>query len=119
MNYYILFNPHAGDGSAEKSAIELANKLGAVDSIYDMTKIESYAALLTDKDADVIILGGDGTLNRFVNDTYDLGLENKIFLYPIGTGNDFLRDLGQLEATEPVEITKYLKLYRKYIIIYI
>ena len=31
------------------------------------------------------------------------------FLYPIGTGNDFLRDLGQLEATEPVEITKYLK----------
>ncbi len=109
MSYYILFNPHAGNGTAGKSASELAERLGAVDSVYNMTEIESYGTLLTDKEADIIILGGDGTLNRFVNDTYELGLENKIFLYPIGTGNDFLRDLGQEKANEPVEVTKYLK----------
>lgn len=109
MSYYILFNPHAGDGTAEKTANILAERLGAQDSVYDMTKIESYADLLTDRFADIIILGGDGTLNRFVNDTYEIGLENKIFLYPIGTGNDFLRDLGEENATSPVEVTKYLK----------
>ena len=109
MNYYILFNPHAGDGTAEKSALELARKFGVENCVYNMTEVESYKTLLTDKDAEVIILGGDGTLNRFVNDTYDLELENKVFLYPIGTGNDFLRDLGMENATEPVEITKYIK----------
>lgn len=109
MSYYILFNPYAGDGKAEDIAALLAEKLSAAESVYDMTKVESYADLLTDKEADIIILGGDGTLNRFVNDTYELSLENRIFLYPIGTGNDFLRDLGQETATEPVEVTKYLK----------
>ncbi len=107
--YYILFNPHAGNGKAEKEAKALAQKLEAENSIYDMTAVESYKELLTDAEADIIILGGDGTLNRFVNDTYPLNLQNKIYTYPIGTGNDFLRDLGKEAITEPVEITKYLK----------
>ncbi|MBQ8546451.1 MAG: diacylglycerol kinase family protein [Clostridia bacterium] len=107
--YYILFNPHAGNGVAEEKARELAVVLSAEDSVYDMTAVSSYKNLITDADADVIILGGDGTLNRFVNDTYELDLKNKIFICPIGTGNDFLRDLGMENATEPVEITKYLK----------
>ncbi len=107
--YYILFNSHAGNGAAKAKAEELGQKLDAMDSLYDVTKIESYTELFVDPEADIIILGGDGTLNRFVNDTYELNLKNKIFTCPIGTGNDFLRDLGQNEATEPVEITKYLK----------
>lgn len=107
--YYILFNPHAGNGKAEDEAKILATKLGAENSIYDMTAVASYEELISDAEADVIILGGDGTLNRFVNDTYHLNLQNKIYIYPIGTGNDFLRDLGKETTTEPVEITKYLK----------
>lgn len=107
--YYILFNPHAGSGKAEDEAKILAAKLGAENSIYDMTAVASYKELLTDAEAEIIILGGDGTLNRFINDTYELNLQNKIYIYPIGTGNDFLRDLGKETTTEPVEITKYLK----------
>ena len=107
--YYILFNPHAGSGKAEDEAKLLATKLGAENSIYDMTAVASYKELLTDAEAEIIILGGDGTLNRFINDTYELNLQNKIYIYPIGTGNDFLRDLGKETTTEPVEITKYLK----------
>lgn len=107
--YYILFNPHAGSGKAEDEAKILATKLGAENSIYDMTAVASYKELLTDAEAKIIILGGDGTLNRFINDTYELNLQNKIYIYPIGTGNDFLRDLGKETTTEPVEITKYLK----------
>lgn len=107
--YYILFNPHAGNGEGEAKAKELAEKYEAENSIYDMTSIASYRDVLADEERSIIILGGDGTLNRFINETYDLNLKNKIYLYPVGSGNDFLRDLGMEKATEPVEITKYLK----------
>lgn len=46
--YYILFNPHAGSGKAEDEAKILATKLGAENSIYDMTAVASYKELLTD-----------------------------------------------------------------------
>ena len=107
--YYILFNPHAGSGEGETKAKELAEKYEAENSIYDMTSIASYRDVLADEERSIIILGGDGTLNRFINETYDLNLKNKIYLYPVGSGNDFLRDLGMEKTTEPVEITKYLK----------
>lgn len=108
MSYYILYNKYAGNGTALEKAQELAGKLDATDSIYDMTTAD-YSTLLTDKDADIIIFGGDGTLNRFVNDTADLNLENKIFIAPLGTGNDFLKDIEATYEGDPIEITKYLK----------
>lgn len=107
--YYILFNPCAGNGEGEAKAKELAEKYEASDSIFDMTAVASYKDLITEEDRDIIILGGDGTLNRFVNDTYELNLKNNIYICPVGTGNDFLRDLGLENTTEPVEITKYVK----------
>ena len=108
MGYYILYNKYAGNGTALEKAQELAGKLGATDSIYDMTTAD-YSTLFTDKDADIIIFGGDGTLNRFVNDTAGLNLENKIFIAPLGTGNDFLKDIEATYQGTPIEITKYLK----------
>lgn len=108
MSYYILYNKYAGNGTALEKAQELAGKLDATDSIYDMTTAD-YSTLFTDKDAEIIIFGGDGTLNRFVNDTAGLNLENKIFIAPLGTGNDFLKDIEATYEGDPIEITKYLK----------
>ena len=108
MSYYVLYNKYAGNGTALEKAQELASKLDATDSIYDMTTAD-YSTLFTDKDADIIILGGDGTLNRFINDTAGLNLENKIFTVPLGTGNDFLKDIEATYEGDPIEITKYLK----------
>jgi diacylglycerol kinase family enzyme len=108
MSYYILYNKYAGNGDAYEKATELAIKLNAQDCVYDMTAVD-YSTLFTDKDADIIILGGDGTLNRFINDTAGLNLENKIFITPLGTGNDFLKDIEVTYDGEPIEITKYLK----------
>ena len=109
MSYYILYNKYAGNGMAREKAKELAGKLGAnEDSIYDMTSAD-YSTLFTDKEADIIILGGDGTLNRFINDTAGLNLENKVFIFPLGTGNDFLKDIEAEQNGEPIEITKYIK----------
>lgn len=104
---YILYNTHAGNGNA-KSEIE---KLGGGLSQIDITQIKSYDVFLggLGKDDYLIIAGGDGTLNRFVNDTDGIDFAGEILYYPIGTGNDFARDLGKLGATEPFSVTEYLR----------
>ena len=112
MKYYVLYNAMAGHGKAEQVARGLEGKLdGEIAGLADMTKITNYAAFLSDKtDGALLICGGDGTLNRFVNDTADITLENEIFYCATGTGNDFLRDVyPDVEAGVPVCITKYLK----------
>ncbi|MBN2604799.1 MAG: hypothetical protein JXR62_03100 [Bacilli bacterium] len=41
----------------------------------------------------VILLGGDGTINHFVNNTIDYAIRQDIYLKKNGSGNDFLRSL--------------------------
>ena len=110
MKYYVLYNAIAGQGKAEEIARSLEGRLdGEIVGTADMTKITNYAAFLSDKtDCALVICGGDGTLNRFVNDTADCALENEIFYCAGGSGNDFLRDIGGV-AGEPICITEYLK----------
>ena len=110
MKYYVLYNAIAGQGKAEALARALEGKLdGEIVEFVDMTKITNYAVFLSDKtDCALVICGGDGTLNRFVNDTADCALENEIFYCASGSGNDFLRDIGGVEG-EPICITEYLK----------
>lgn len=110
MKYYVLYNSMSGRGDAETIANGIHTQLdGEVLGLADMTKITSYGTFLSDKtDCALVICGGDGTLNRFVNDTDDLALENEIFYCATGSGNDFLRDIGG-EAGKPICITEYLK----------
>ena len=108
--YYILYNPKAGNGNAEQTAKELQLVYSdMVLDIFDMTKITNYQVFFSDKkDSSLIICGGDGTLNRFVNNVESIDIFNDIYFYPSGTGNDFLRDICKDEIKEPVCITKYL-----------
>jgi diacylglycerol kinase family enzyme len=57
----------------------------------------------------ITILGGDGTLNRFVNETAGLDNPARLFYYPSGTGNDFYADLSSEEPLGPIEITELMK----------
>lgn len=107
MSCYIFYNSRAGGGLAEQEARAYASKIGETESVYDVTKI-NYADIITSSD-DIIIFGGDGTLNRFVNATAGLKLQNRVFIYPLGTGNDFMNDLGIKPSDEAVEVTKYIK----------
>lgn len=105
---YIAYNPHSGHGKSAELAKEYAEKVGA--QVVDITEIESYDKLfekLTAEDS-FILYGGDGTLNRFINDIGELTTEAKIYYFPSGTGNDFALDVGKADATEPFEITQYL-----------
>jgi diacylglycerol kinase family enzyme len=57
----------------------------------------------------IVICGGDGTLNHFVNETAEISFENSVFYYATGTGNDFLRDIEAVQGEAPVCIDKYIK----------
>ena len=109
---YVLYNPYSNNGRCEAQTRELTEKLvGEQLEFIDMTKIESYPELwaqLSEDDA-VIICGGDGTLNRLINDTDIDTLENSVYYYAAGSGNDFAHDIGLKEGDAPVQINKYLK----------
>ena len=111
MTYHVFYNPHAGNGRGTDAAHKLAALLPN-DKVQfnDITEIKDYAALfrsLPDEDR-VVIAGGDGTLNRFINDTASLPPERSIYYFATGSGNDFLADIGGKAVDAPRRIDQYL-----------
>lgn len=76
-------------------------------NIVDMD-VADFASKLTEKDR-VLIRGGDGTLNHFVNRAKDTEFPCKVYMIRSGTGNDFLNDIGQEISDEPVDIREYMR----------
>ena len=106
---YVIYNPLAGNGKAKEDSQLLQMVLDEQLEYYDMTRITNYAAFISgmEKEDYLVIVGGDGTLNRFVNDTNGVEITQEIVYYPTGTGNDFAKDMGMGENPRP--ITEYLK----------
>ena len=106
---YVIYNPLAGNGKAKEDAQLLQMLLDEELEYYDMTRITNYGAFISGMEREdyLVIVGGDGTLNRFVNDTNGLEIAQEIVYYPTGTGNDFAKDVGMGE--NPLPITEYLK----------
>lgn len=108
---HVLYNPKAGN--AEK-AQELMQRLKGIlseeDAEYtDITQIEDFGGFfsgIAEQDK-IYICGGDGTLNRFVNDMADMECRNDVYYFATGTGNDFLNDVAR-GADEPILINKYI-----------
>lgn len=111
MKYYVLYNPLAGDGKAEEKIAFLSGIYDAEIINKDVTKIKDYKEFFSsvNKDDAVILCGGDGTINRFINSTTDLDVPCDVLYYAVGSGNDFLRDLDKKDAKEPFSIKEYIK----------
>lgn len=108
--YYILYNPKAGDGNSKLYANCMPVIYDRVELV-DMTHICNYRAFLRDMHQEdiLVIVGGDGTLNRFVNDTDGIEISQEILYFPAGTGNDFAKDLGKDGCGDPFSVSRYLK----------
>lgn len=110
--YVILYNSLSGNGKGLKAAEELKAKLqGSEVRFDDITKINDYGAYFdkTPADEQIVICGGDGTINHFIN-AYDTDrLEREIRYYPAGTGNDFLNDVKDEAGPLPFVLNPYLK----------
>lgn len=109
--YLILYNPFAGNGTGKQTAQKLETVLGDGEREYkDMTEIGDYSAFLSELSADALVIcGGDGTLNRFINDIGDSNIPLPVYFYPSGSGNDFLRDICDKPENGIVPIDKYIK----------
>ncbi len=108
---YVLFNPYAGNNTGKASAEKLKEVYTEKELVLlDITEIKDYDELVSSLEADdnIIICGGDGTLNRFVNSIYDLNTDKEIMYYPAGSGNDFLRDIDGVDGTVPFRINEYI-----------
>jgi diacylglycerol kinase family enzyme len=112
MIYRILYNPLAGNHAAgQAESIRLPLRDGDSACSQDITAITDYAAYfasISPEDA-VVISGGDGTLNCFINNTEGLTIPNEIYYLPGGTGNDFLRDLNRRADDGILPLRPYLE----------
>ena len=109
---YLLYNPLSGKTyQSYEVAKRYADTAGEPTELVDITQINSFCDFLeTLKESDDIVLfGGDGSLNKVANTLGDALLRNDIYYFPCGTGNDFARDLGKENATEPFLVNEYLE----------
>lgn len=110
MAVWILYDPLAG-GNCRDTAEALEAVIDDEVTLYDITKVTNYAAFLAELTAEdrLVIVGGDGTLHRFANDTARLTLLPQVCYYPCGTGNDLARDLGATEPPMPFPVGDCLR----------
>ncbi|VEU83199.1 diacylglycerol/lipid kinase family protein [Acholeplasma hippikon] len=92
----ILYNPLSSKGKNIKLAQKLAKKYtkqGLKVETIDLLTITNVKVFLDgfNEEDEIIILGGDGTLHRIVNEIEGLEIRPKVYLYKAGTGNDFIR----------------------------
>ncbi len=100
MKYY-LYNSLANNGIKPQTApgIELVDAVG-LDYV-------AYLKGLAPED-EIVLVGGDGTVNYFVNAIRGYELQNNVYLMGNGTGNDFLKDIDK-QPGEEVLLNPYLK----------
>ena len=111
QKYRVLYNPLSNNMAGER-AVKAVKELLCGAEVECVSVIDlDYKAFVTGlaEDEKLVICGGDGTLNRFANETKDINLPEEIFYYAAGTGNDFLRDINKTQADGLVEISRYLK----------
>ena len=92
---YILFNPYADNGCGAENAEKVKAQLAAqAPELLDLTALDARAFLSgLPADDRVFLLGGDGSINRLVNDLEGKAPAVPVYIRRLGTGNDFLRDV--------------------------
>lgn len=107
----VLYNPMSGKGAA--NAVEALKAVfdPSTHTFMDVRTVTDAAAFLQelDADADVILCGGDGTLNRFINMLDGVTYTQTLFYYPTGSGNDFMHDIERAGGSAPVPLEAYIR----------
>lgn len=111
MNY-ILYNPLSSNGTVKKHVNKIEELLKSQNKDYEIINlveaakdINAYASKIH-RDDSMIIVGGDGTLHRFVNGIKHIQNNSNVYLYRGGTGNDFSRDFPKQML---IDITENIK----------
>lgn len=111
---YILFNPLSNNRNGTSASTEVKELFKDYETkVEDITKIQNVGSYVVNmnKEDIVVVCGGDGTIQRFANQVYDLPITQKIYYYPSGTGNDFAHDLEIVPKymDKLFEVNEYIK----------
>ena len=98
---YVLYNPKANNGLKPEflKDIEYKEVIGL--------DYEDFFQNLKEED-EVLLVGGDGTINYLVNALDASKIKNKIYYRPAGTGNDFMNDLDNRDGHE-ILLNEYIQ----------
>lgn len=110
--FSVLVNPRSGKNQSTVMIEKLKGLMqDASLKFYNILEVTDYNAFLEglEEDEHIILAGGDGTVNHFVNDTDGISIDKDIYYYAMGSGNDFFNDIGRKMGDAPVKINRYLK----------
>ncbi len=110
--YLVMYNPLSNNKKGLESAREIEKVFE--DSTFEyksVLEINSYAEFFESTPAEkvLVLAGGDGTINHFVNDTDGLDIKRTILYFPAGSGNDFMRDVSENGKEKYIELNPYIK----------
>ncbi len=110
--YYVLCNPLSANKQGAVRSQTLVSKLSDKElKFIDVRTVEDYAAFWKTIDLSndtVILAGGDGTLNRFINSNMGLELPKNLYYYAAGSGNDFKKDVSP-DSDDLIPLHKYIE----------
>lgn len=109
---YVMYNPLAGNRTCEESSKGVGEIFASDEKQYiDLLSIEDLGEFFKKLGSDdqVVICGGDGTLNYMINHLDTSSLEQDIFYFPAGSGNDFYNDVDGKGTNGVFRINKYLR----------
>ena len=108
---YLLFNPLANSSKGEADARVWANENNVECQYVDLLKTQDMKTFIDGlkKEDEVILTGGDGTLNRFANDVYGMELKVPVYYVKCGSGNDFFRDNEKYVKDGRIDLRPFLK----------
>lgn len=104
---YVLYNPLANNNHGKESLKDLPKVVKEKYEEKNLIDLDLNEFVKSLKEEDELILvGGDGTINRFINRLNGVCPKNKVYLFKAGTGNDFLTDIESKD--DLVLLNKYL-----------
>lgn len=112
MKYIVIYNSKSNSGKGLDAAKGVVTALDSKDVEFaDAIKIKSYDEFFAGAAKDgkrIVLCGGDGTLNYFINNTGDETKNIDFDYFATGTGNDFLKDIGGRPGEIVKNVNKYM-----------
>lgn len=110
---YVLYNTTSGshygrENIQEKISREFPGEEITLTDTLSVDDKQAYVSMLSAEDR-LVIVGGDGTLNHFINGIEQEEYPFPIYCYAAGTGNDFINDVTGEKSDDLVKINEYIK----------
>lgn len=109
--YCVMYNPLSNNSTGLEAAKGFESVVDGGEFEYkSVLEIKDYAEYLESVPSEVtmVLAGGDGTINKFVNLLGDYEVKRDILYFPAGTGNDFMHDISEDGSLKYVKLNPYI-----------